>query len=190
LEASVPKTVDEQSKPPWQYPKGVSGNKAGRPNIRVRADEIFVALSADFGKLNQTDTLILRQASMMISRSESISSVRHADAAIRLSSESRRLLLMLRRHAPRRADEASLADLLAADHVEQRAAEAEADDVAIVDDEMTVGADGRASEFGSGAAVASVKPVMALDTKLDDSGVELITAEEYLALKRGEAIEP
>ena len=112
MEASAAKVAGVKPATGRPFPKGVAPNPKGRVNIRARAAELYAALSTDFGKLNQTDTLILKQAAMMIARSESISSVRHADAAIRLSSEGRRLLLMLRRHAPKRSDEPSLADYL------------------------------------------------------------------------------
>jgi hypothetical protein len=82
-------TLKATAKLPQWYRPGQGGNPRGRINIRARAAELVTTLSADFPDLGVTDQII---AAMMIARSESISSVRHADAAIRLSSESRRLL--------------------------------------------------------------------------------------------------
>jgi hypothetical protein len=119
-------TLKATAKLPQWYRPGQGGNPRGRINIRARAAELVTTLSADFPGLGVTDQIILKQAAMMIARSESISSVRHADAAIRLSSESRRLLLMLRRHAPKRDSVPSLEQYLREEHSREGAAVADA----------------------------------------------------------------
>jgi hypothetical protein len=90
METSSTVATTEQTKPPYQgFAKGTSGNPAGRANVRTRAADLFGVLRGDFGELNATDTLVLQQAAMMFARSEALSGVKHADAAIRLSSEGR-----------------------------------------------------------------------------------------------------
>jgi hypothetical protein len=145
----------------WYRP-GQSGNKRGRISIRARAAELVEMLAPDFGKLGPTDTVLLKQAAMMIARSESISSVRHADAAIRLSSESRPLLSQLRRHAPKHSskDEPTFTDIAAhaqAESEARRAAELAADEVAAPAATPTSG-------DGKGTVKAKPKPAMALDS--------------------------
>ena len=142
MEASDRRTVDEQSKPPWQYPKGVSGNKAGRPNIKVRAGE---KRRRAVNRLPQSEPD--RHAHFEASGDDDRAQrkhffVRHADAAIRLSSESRRLLLMLKRHAPKRDSELTetFTDIAAHAQAEsevRRAAELAADEVVAGDEAPT-----------------------------------------------------
>jgi hypothetical protein len=132
METSEPRAA---TKPPQLYGKGHSGNRAGRMNVRARAAELFDELRGDFGELTRTDQVLLRQATMMIARSEALSGVKHADAAIRLSSEGRRLLMSLRRHAPKRdSSEVSLASYL---HSRKGAAVADAGAEVAVDEERT-----------------------------------------------------
>jgi hypothetical protein len=187
MEADATAVANQKPRAPHLYGKGVSGNKRGRINVRIRAIEVFDSLRPDFGALSATDTLLLKQAAMMIARSESISSVRHADAAIRLSSESRRLLAMLRRHAAKRNDEGSLADLLQQDHAEQRAAAdaGPATPAAPVVKDAT-------SDAGKGAVTAvKARHAMAMDAKMPgkpDADTFGLDGETPAALKRGEAV--
>jgi hypothetical protein len=186
MEADATAVANQKPKAPHLYGKGQSGNRRGRVNIRARSIEIYATLRNDFGELNATDTLILKQAAMMVARSESISSVRHADAAIRLSSESRRLLLMLKRHAPKRDSEATETFTDVAAHAQaeseaRRAVELAADETA---------ADG--DKFTSGDAIAAAppskpRPALALDSKLQDAQ-SLDLAEDIARVCRGEVI--
>jgi hypothetical protein len=55
-------------------------------------------MSADFGEMSAVDTVLLRQACLLLARGERVHSVKDADVGLRMSGEARRLLLTLRRH--------------------------------------------------------------------------------------------
>jgi hypothetical protein len=99
--------VVEQVKPEPQgrWPKGVSGNPKGAAVDRVadRAGELFQAMSAELGALSPIDHALLKQACLLLARSERLKRARDADAAVRLSSEARRILASLRKHAAPKA---------------------------------------------------------------------------------------
>jgi hypothetical protein len=96
------------------FPKGVSGNPKGRAAIRERADDLFGIMSADFAPLSAVDEVLLRQACLLLARSQRVHRLRDVDAGIRLSSEARRILAGLRKSATRRESETpSLAAYLA-----------------------------------------------------------------------------
>jgi hypothetical protein len=132
----------------------------------VRAAELYADLAPEFEPLTAVDRALLHQATLMLARSEHVASIKHADAAIRMSGEARRLLMTLRRHSPKRDSEPSLASILAEVAADDRreaelaadGAQANAqpvDDVAPSDKERT----SDALKPGAG------HPTMALDSK-------------------------
>jgi hypothetical protein len=96
------------------FPKGTSGNPHGRASIRIRAGELFNVMAPDFAGMSRVDEVLLKQACMLIARSERVHRARDIDASVRQSGEARRLLATLRRHAPAPRDEPVLSQVLAA----------------------------------------------------------------------------
>jgi hypothetical protein len=96
---AVPKQASERR--PGQFLPGTSGNPLGKASIRERAIALFNAMAGDFGgaEMSAVDTVLLRQACMLIARSERVHRAKDIDASIRQSGEARRLLATLRRHA-------------------------------------------------------------------------------------------
>ena len=132
VETSELVTAAEQKtpKPRHRFAKGTSGNPGGRPNIGARAAELFDALSGDFGELSATDTILLKQAALLLARSERVSSIKQADVGLRMSGEARRLLMSLRRTT--RAKDVGyipLRDRLAAEFADENATSDEAEAV-------------------------------------------------------------
>jgi hypothetical protein len=158
------------------FQPGVSGNPQGGRVINIRADELFAEMAVDFGPLSATDTILLRADCRLLARAEK---TKDDDAAIRLKSEARRGIDALRRrHASKR--NGMLADLLQADHAEQRAAaedavhiqhqnggtaELAADVVEASATPVRAGRKDPISDDGKGVARAKPKPAMALDAK-------------------------
>lgn len=93
-------TPEQRRKPrgkPW--PAGVSGNPSGAAGLSMRAAELFDRLAGDFGgaaalSASAIDSEMLRQAARLMARA---ARTRDADAAVRLTSEARRLVETLRR---------------------------------------------------------------------------------------------
>lgn len=130
------------------FPKGFSGNPKGKAALKDRAAELFAVMSPDFGPLGAVDTVLLRQACLLLARSERIARVRDIDVGVRMSGEARRLLQVLRRNATAPAAPAEpFTDIAAraqAAEAARRAAELTAD--AEADDDET-----RTSELGCGS---------------------------------------
>jgi hypothetical protein len=116
-----PKPRRGQGRP---FVAGVSGNPKGRAAIKARAAELFATMAPDFGKLSATDEVLLRQAALLIARSERTYRKQDAEAAIRMSSEARRLLSSLRRRDRERESAESLTEYLAVTYPEYGADEA------------------------------------------------------------------
>jgi hypothetical protein len=126
METAGAVAVAEQENPrsrAGRFSPGVSGNPKGAAVDRVadRAGELFQAMSAELGTLSAIDHALLKQACLLLARSERLKRARDADAAVRLSSEARRILASLRKHAtPAKAPQQVLRDYLretAADEV-------------------------------------------------------------------------
>ncbi len=98
MEISGPIAVIEQDKPQsnGRWPKGVSGNPSGSQVLHKRASELFDAMAGDFGTLSAVNAALLRQACLLLARSERVKRIKDADAAIRMSGEARRLLATVR----------------------------------------------------------------------------------------------
>jgi hypothetical protein len=83
------------------FEPGVSGNPKGKAALRERADELFQTMAPDFGMLSATDEVLLRQACLLLARSERVHRVRDIDVGVRMSGEARRLLAGLQRKRDR-----------------------------------------------------------------------------------------
>jgi hypothetical protein len=96
------------------FPKGVSGNPLGKALVRARADELFGIMSADFGELSAVDEVLLKQACLLLARSERVHRVRDIDVGVRMSGEARRLLQSLQRKRDKRrgSEQPSLSEYL------------------------------------------------------------------------------
>ena len=87
------------------FPKnGLGGNPKGRATTRERAAELYAAMIPDFGQLSATDQVLLNQACLLLARSQCVHRRQDIDAAVRMSSEARRLLLTLQRKRGRKGD--------------------------------------------------------------------------------------
>lgn len=96
---------------PHRWRSGESGNPLGSRLLNARADAIFTEVRGDFvDDLSAVDTVLLRQACRLLARGERL---RDPDAAVRLSSEARRILASLRRKASKQVPEDTLADIVA-----------------------------------------------------------------------------
>jgi hypothetical protein len=82
------------------FPKGFSGNPKGKAALKARSAELFGIMAPDFAPLSATDEVLLRQACLLLARSERIARVRDIDVGVRMSGEARRLLQALRKNAP------------------------------------------------------------------------------------------
>ena len=80
--------------------KGISGNPKGKAALKARSAELFGIMAPDFAPLSATDEVLLRQACLLLARSERIARVRDIDVGVRMSGEARRLLQALRKNAP------------------------------------------------------------------------------------------
>jgi hypothetical protein len=114
------------------FPKGVSGNPHGRRALRERIEKLYATMTGDFGPLSATDEVLLRQACLLLARSERVHRRKDLDSAIRMSGEARRLLESLRKHAAP-ADKvvetfAEIARRAQAEETERRARELAEDD--------------------------------------------------------------
>ena len=103
METAGPLAVVEQNKPQslGRWPKGVSGNPSGAALNRVaaRTAELVDSMVGDFDALSAIDRALLNQACLLLARSERMRRTRDADAAIRMSSEARRILASVRKRA-------------------------------------------------------------------------------------------
>ena len=107
---------------PHRWPPGTSGNPLGSKLLTARADAIFGEVRCDFAdNLSAVDTVLLRQACRLLARGERL---RDPDAAVRLSSEARRIIAALRRSAPKPAA------VTLEEHLRATAGEADDDDEA------------------------------------------------------------
>jgi hypothetical protein len=86
------------------FAPGTTGNPKGRAAIRERADELYGIMAADFDHLTATDAVLLRQASLLLARSQRVHRRQDIEAAIRMSSEARRLLSTLRKRDRRQRE--------------------------------------------------------------------------------------
>ena len=124
--AATPQGDEQHSKlrgRPW--PKGVSGNPSGSRTSK-RAVLLADEMAADLGELNAIERTMLAQACKLLIRSER---VKDLSVATRMSSEARRLLELLRRHAaPKPAPAVRLADRWAAEFASENENEAESED--------------------------------------------------------------
>jgi hypothetical protein len=77
-------------------------------------------MAPDFAGMSAVDEVLLKQACMLIARSERVHRARDIDASIRQSGEARRLLATLRRHAPAPRDEPILSEVLRARYASAR----------------------------------------------------------------------
>ena len=80
--------------------------------------------------MSATDTILLKQAALLLGRSERVSSIKQADVGLRMSGEARRLLMSLRRTT--RAKDVGyipLRDRLAAEFADENATSDEAEAV-------------------------------------------------------------
>jgi hypothetical protein len=103
-------TAARTSTGPHRWPPGTCGNPLGSKLLNARADALFGEIRGDFADdLSAVDTVLLRQACRLLARGERL---RDPDAAVRLSSEARRILAALKR---KRAEQTgpSLAEYLA-----------------------------------------------------------------------------
>jgi hypothetical protein len=82
------------------FPRGVSGNPAGKGFVKDRAEALYVVMAADIQPQTATDELLLRHAALLLARAQRIRNRKDIDASCRLSSEARRLIMSLRRNAP------------------------------------------------------------------------------------------
>jgi hypothetical protein len=82
-----------------RFAPGVSGNPRGAALDRVadRAAELFQIMASEFGALSPCDQVMLRQACLLLARSERLTGARNADASVRMASEARRTLASLRK---------------------------------------------------------------------------------------------
>jgi hypothetical protein len=81
---------------PWK--PGQSGNPSGARVLNQRIADLFNTLAVDFGgeaALSAIDRALLMQSCVLLTRAQR---TRDVDAAVRLTSESRRGLMALRRH--------------------------------------------------------------------------------------------
>jgi hypothetical protein len=93
--------ADQSTRKPHRFAPGVSGNPKGKAAVRERADELFQTMAPDFGTLSATDEVLLRQACLLLARSERVHRVRDIDVGVRMSGEARRLLAGLQRKRDR-----------------------------------------------------------------------------------------
>ena len=98
-----------------RFMPGHSGNPKGGALDRVaeRAAELFAAMAPEFGELSAVDRALLQQAALLLSRSERLKRPKDADAAVRMSSEARRLVAALRKAAKTARRGPTLAEYLA-----------------------------------------------------------------------------
>lgn len=85
----------------------------GRKPIKIRVEELFAEMAPDFGELSGVDTRLLRQACLLLARSETCRNVRDGDVCLRMTGEARRILSALRRHAAPKPPGPSLYERLA-----------------------------------------------------------------------------
>ena len=72
---------------------------------------------AELGPVSPIDQILLKQAALLLARSERVSRIKDADVGIRMAGEARRILAMLKRTALKRdSSEVSLADYLREEH--------------------------------------------------------------------------
>jgi hypothetical protein len=119
MDVAAPEQLNKRGHGPG-FPKGTSGNPHGRASIRMRAVELFNVMAPDFAGMSAVDEVLLRQACMLIARSERVHRAKDIDASIRQSGEARRLLATLRRHAPAPRDEPILSEVLRARYASAR----------------------------------------------------------------------
>jgi hypothetical protein len=96
---------------PWK--SGQSGNPSGSRVLNQRIADLFNTLAADFGgeaALSAIDRALLMQSCVLLTRAQR---TRDVDAAVRLTSEARRGLMALRRHAVAPREGPTLAEYLA-----------------------------------------------------------------------------
>ncbi len=101
MQMAEPRADSDQVRVRGRWPKGVSGNPRGGAINRVaeRTAELFDTMAGDFAELSAVDRTFLRQACLLLARSERLRRARDADAAIRMSGEARRILTALQRRA-------------------------------------------------------------------------------------------
>jgi len=101
-----PSAVSSAGASPHHWRPGQSGNPLGSKVLTERANVIFAEVRGDFAAdLSAVDTVLLRQACRLLARGERL---RDAAAAVKLSSEARRLITALRQRAPKEDTEPTL----------------------------------------------------------------------------------
>jgi len=84
------------------FQPGISGSPLGPARaLRDRVDQLFALIKSDFGVLSATDTILLRQAALLIARSERVRRLCDIGVSARLSSEARRIIASLERKRDR-----------------------------------------------------------------------------------------
>jgi hypothetical protein len=161
MELATTKSSDDPPRPKYTgFKKGVSANPAGRRPIKTRVNELFDGMVVDFGELAATDVVLLKQACLLIARSEAARNIKDADICLRMTGEARRILSALRRHAPPKSAPSLYERLASA----QRAGDDAADAAATGDaaepasaSDPAGGTDAAAGETRAGDAPNSIK---------------------------------
>lgn len=83
------------------FPKGRSSNPSGPRLLRERTETLFQEMLRELGELSPIDAIFVRQACLLLAKSQRASGKQDIDAQIRMSGEARRIIAAVRKSAPK-----------------------------------------------------------------------------------------